>query len=243
MRAPALAAQYRYCDAHFYDTLRSWSGLRDVKETTRKDWRVSSADNHGLKAGEGAYGHDFSNNDADGWKRSSPAWVEQTFRGGLRDYKGVDVGKDECGRARGMASKKDEKFQKGTDMGNIYRERKQKDRLTTERADEHFLGSLRSAPKQSAEEYQRKRRANLNLPQFRELTPEQLTKAKRVFAAIDLDGSGSIDADELKKFLVGLGHKPTDKGVQKLLSAADEGVKDMKASLKEFARLYHGMKL
>ena len=97
--------------------------------------------------------------------------------------------------------------------------------LSTARADEHFLGSLRSAPRQTAEEYQRRRRAHLNLPQYKELTPEQQTKAKRLFASIDLDGSGSIDAEELRKFLVGIGHKSSDKHVKKLLEAADAHVR------------------
>jgi len=133
--------QHRYCDAHFYGSLRSWQGLRDVKETTRSDWRVSAADTMGMKGGEGAYGHDASSNDADGWKRSSAIWVERGFRGGLRDYEGVDLGYNELGGAR--ATGKDAKQSFGTDLGSIYRSTKQCNVLSTARADEHFLGSLR----------------------------------------------------------------------------------------------------
>lgn len=156
------ARQYRYCNSKFYDTLRSWHGLRDVSETTRKDWRVSAADNLGMKGGEGAYGHDQSNNDADGWKRSSTIWVDSTFRGGLRDYVGHDVSLDEEGHPR--AHSKDGKFAAGTNLGNIYRSTKQANVLSTARADECFLGSLRSAPIKSAADYQRQRRRNLGLP-------------------------------------------------------------------------------
>lgn len=234
------ASSRRYCNSHFYDTLRSWHGLRDVRETTRGDWRVSSADNLGMKGAEGAYGHDQSTNDADGWKRSSSVWVESSFRGGLRDYKGVDM-RDEVGRAKG--TEKDQKHQAGTNLGSIYRSTKQAEVLTAARADETFLGSLRAAAPRRAEDYQRTRRAHLNLPQYRDLSAEQVTKAKRVFATIDLDGSGSVDADEIRKFLVSMGHKSTGKAVDQLIKSVEEGPQNSKLALKEFARLYHGLKL
>jgi len=241
------AGSFRYANAHFYDTLRSWPRCRDVKESTPPDWRVSAEDPFGgnRTAGGvcGAYGHDMSTNDADGWKRSSVPYVESTFRGGLRDYKGVDVGYTEEGGVKKQGDGKEKKHMAGTNLGNIYRSSKQCNCLSTARADEHFLGSLRSESRKSTDDYQRTRRANLNLPQFSSLTPEQLTKAKRVFATIDTDDSGTIDAEELRKFLTGLGHRTNDKAVKKLLKAADDGVSDCKASLMEFCRLYHGLKL
>lgn len=186
--ASACRPQFRYANAHFYDTLRSWPRCRDVKESTPPDWRVSAEDPFGgnRTAGGvcGAYGHDMSTNDADGWKRSSVPYVESTFRGGLRDYKGVDVGYTEEGGVKKQGDGKEKKHMAGTNLGNIYRSSKQCNCLSTARADEHFLGSLRSESRKSTDDYQRTRRANLNLPQFSSLTPEQLTKAKRVFATI-----------------------------------------------------------
>jgi len=233
------ASSHKYTNAHFYDTLRSWQGLRDVSETTRKDWRVSSADNLHMGGGEGAYGHDLSNNDAEGWKRSSAVWVEGTFRGGLRSYRGVDVAYDD--QARSKSTGKDRKHQAGTNLGSIYRSTKQANVLSTARADEHFCGSLRSEARRTAEDYQRTRRAHLNLPQHRDLTSEQVTMARRIFASIDLDGSGTIDKEEIRKFLTSMGHKSTGKAVENLIKAADEGTKDSKLALKEFARVYHGV--
>jgi hypothetical protein len=238
---------YRYANTLFCSTLREWNGLRDMKDSDREgltpDWRVSSANTMGLKAGEGAYGHDLSLNDTEGWKRSSPIWVESTFRDGLRDYKARDVGHDEHGNPISPVKLgKDKKFAAGTDLGNIYRSSKQCNVLSTARADEHFMGSLRSGGATSPDEYQRRRRAHLNLPQFKDLSKEEIAKAKRVFEQIDLDGSGTIDADEMRKFLATLGHKPTDKAVAKLIETVDEGVKGLQ-TLKEFARLHHGLML
>jgi len=136
----------------------------------------------GMKGGEGAYGHDLSNNDADGWKRSSAIWVEGTFRSGLRDYKGVDMGFTEEGETKSTG--KDQKQAQGTNLGSIYRSSKQSSVLSTARADEHFLGSLRSEPLRSQDDYQRTRRSHLNLPQYKDLTPEQEKKVRRIFASI-----------------------------------------------------------
>ena len=86
----------------------------------------------------------------------------------------------------------------GESLGSIYRSSKQANVLTTANADDFFMGSLRSAPMQSAAEYQRNRRAKLNLPQYKELTPAEISKAKRVWDSIDLDNSGTIDVEELK---------------------------------------------
>lgn len=231
---------YRYCNTQFYSTLRGWEGKRDVAETTPDDWRVSSADT--LFAGSGgAYGHDMSLNDAQGWRRSSSIWVEGTFRGGLRDYPGQDVAFDEAGNPRRQP--KNSKFVAGTNLGSIYRSTKQSNVLTTARADETFLGSLRSAPKTTHAEYQRTRRSHMNLPQYRDLSSTDVSKAKRIFAQIDLDGSGSVSPEELAKFLTSLGHKSTDKAVKKLMAAAEEGSADSKLQIQEFARLYHGLSL
>ena len=48
---------------------------------------------------------------------------------------------------------------------------------------------------------------NLTVPQFKDLDAAEVSKAKRLFAQIDVDGSGTVDAEELRKFLTGLGHK------------------------------------
>ena len=83
------------------------------------------------------------------------------------------------------------------------------------------------------------------MPQFKSLGAEEVSKAKRLFAQIDTDGSGTIDADELRKFLSSLGHKLEggSKAVVDLIKQADEGAKDCKLQLQEFARLYHGLQL
>ena len=241
--------QSRYAHATFSETLRSWPRCRDVKETTRGDWRVSTEDPLASKIrGEqtgvvGAYGHDMSTNDTEGWRTASPVWTQIKFQSILRDYKGVDVAHDEQGAVTGLAARKDKKHVAGTDLGNIYRSSLMCNVLTPESADKYFMGSMRSSERVMTDDYQRKRRANLNLPQFKSLTPEQVTKARRIFASIDLDGSGTIDADEMRKFLTSMGHKTSDKAVKKLLQAADEGVSDCKASVMEFCRLYHGLKL
>jgi hypothetical protein len=60
-------------------------------------------------------------------------------------------------------------------------------------------------------------------------------------ACTDLDGSGTIDKEEIRKFLTSMGHKSTGKAVENLIKAADEGTKDSKLALKEFARVYHGV--
>lgn len=135
-----------------------------------------------MKGAEGAYGHDQSTNNAEDWRRSSPIWVEGSFRGGLRDYKGVDMGYDELGRSK--ATEKDKKNVAGTNLGSIWRSTKQCNVLSTARADQHFTSSLRSEPRRTAEDYQRTRRSHLNLPQYRDLTQEQVTKASRIFASI-----------------------------------------------------------
>jgi len=244
---------YRYANARFYEQLRSWEGKRDVKDSTPPDWRVrGGVDQMGMKGGEGAYGHDLSLNDADGWKRSSSIWVESTFRSGLRAYQpsakghsdAADVSLDENGNPKVPEKDRKHMAPAGETLGSIYRSSKQANVLSTARADEHFMGSLRSGPPESAAEYQRKRRAKLGLPQFKELSKDDIAKAKRIFASIDLGGSsGGVDTADLKHFFAALGHKTTDKEVVRLLKMAEAGTADMTHELKEFARQYHKLQL
>lgn len=248
---------YRYANAQFYSTLREWTGKRDVADSTPPDWRVHGAPGSGTTYKGSAtaaanWGHDMSLNDADGWKRSSTPWVEKSFREGLRAYApskrggGViegDVAYDEEGRPKEVTKDQKHKAPVGESLGSIYRSSKQANVLTTANADDFFMGSLRSAPMQSAAEYQRNRRAKLNLPQYKELTPAEISKAKRVWDSIDLDNSGTIDVEELKKFLVALGHRATDKNVQKLINAAEHEAADMKQRLRDFAKMFHGISL
>lgn len=237
---------YRYCNSHFYDTLRSWNGGDDLdmRHRTPKDWRVSTADTLGL--GGTAFGHDLTLNDLEGWRRSSRIWVEKQFRGGMRDYPGQDVAFDETGAPRQQA-----KVVGDVSSGqgaSIYRPKIQANTMSTARADECFLGSLRTDEVFDRDEYQRRRRRNLNLPQvrpprrapsqaldvrplevrspppilpsqhpqYKDLRPEVISKAKRLFAQIDLDGSGSVDSDELRKFLKALGHSEKKKALRSL---------------------------
>uniref|UniRef100_A0A7S2MYF3 EF-hand domain-containing protein n=1 Tax=Haptolina brevifila TaxID=156173 RepID=A0A7S2MYF3_9EUKA len=238
---------YRYANAHFYDTLRSWDGKTDISTRTPKDWRVSAADTMGLGGTSGGLnGHtsaDLSLNDAEGWRRSSSTWVEKQFRNNMRAYPGQDVGFDEHG-----IPKKQGKIVGDVSSGQgdtIYRKKKQSDSLSTYRAHQHFSGSLRSSESVDADEYARRRRRNLNLPQYKDLPAEVISKSKRLFAQIDADGSGTVDAQELRKFLEGMGHKVEggNKAIQELMKQADEGATDCKLAIKEFARLYHGLKL
>ena len=68
--------------------------------------------------------------------------------------------------------------------------------------------------------------------------------AVELFERFDADGSGTIDADELKKFLGSIGHtKANSKAVKELMQAAEEGVADGLLQVKEFCRVYHGLKL
>ena len=231
-----------FADKKFYETLRSWPRARDMKDFTPADWRVSTDQGSRLNLGGAGWGHDMSLNDADGWKRSSVHWVESQFRGNMRNYPGHDVNLDDMGNPK--PPPKQGKHVAGTDLGNIYRDRKQSNIMTTARADEQFLGSLRNEGPLSTDEYQRRRRKHLNLPQYQELSSENVAKAKRLFATIDTDGSGTIDADELKKFLGSIGHtKANSKAVKELMQAAEEGVADGLLQVKEFCRVYHGLKL
>lgn len=151
----------------------------------------------------------------------------------------ADVGLDEEGHVHFQRTKKM--------MGEtIWREKKQASRLTTARADETFLGSLRSAGCSDGDEYRRRRARLLNLPSYEALSAEQRTKAKRAFANLDANGDGVIDAEELRRFLKSCGHRVgagAPKQVKQLIAAAEEGVSDAKLQVKEFARLYNGLKL
>ena len=232
------AGSKAYCDSHFFSTLREWKECRDVRLDTPDDWRVSSKD---LSANTVNVGHDLTTNDAYGWKTASPIWTQEEFKRRLREYPeedAVDIRDSEDPHA----PVKDKKNVAGTDLGNIYRSSLQCNVLTPEMADKQFMHSLRNTYRIRPEEYQRKRRTNLNLPQFKTLDPEQLTKAKRLFISLDLEGSGQrLDPEDVRRFLTSLGHKPSDKAVKQLLTAAEEGHFDAKHQLKEFARLYHGI--
>ena len=233
---------FRYANAQFYDSLRSWNGKADIATRTPKDWRVSTADRMGLGPGGGAYGHDFSGNNADDWRRSSPIWVEKQFREKMNVYPGRDVGFNEEGHERKEANAK---AKIGISGESIWRDQKQANRLSTAKADACFESSLRSSSVSDRDEYQRRRRRNLNLPAYKDIPPDEVSKAKRLFAQIDLNQDGSIDQDELKKFLSTLGHKVQGgpKAVQDLIKAADEGAADCRLQIKEFARVYNGLKL
>jgi len=238
------AGSFRYCNAHFHDTLRSWDGDMDIGTRTPKNWRVSAAD---LLAGGSRRADELSLNDADGWRCSKSIWCEDLFRNGLRNYKGQDVALDEHGNPRNL-EKEGRKIRGDVSAGlgaSIYRPTKQANTMSTEKADEVFQESLRSTSTVDKDAYQRRRRRNLNLPQFKDLDAAEVSKAKRLFAQIDVDGSGTVDAEELRKFLTGLGHKVEGgtKAVQDLIKQADEGASDCKLAMKEFARLYHGLKL
>ena len=230
-----------FADKKFYETLRQWPRARDVKDFTPADWRVAGDQAARLNLGGAGWGHDLTTNDADGWKRSSVPWVEKSFRGGLRDYAGHDVNLDEMGNPKPRP--KQQAHVAGTDLGNIYRDRKASNVMSTAMADSHFMSSLRSEKRITAEQYQRTRRAHLKLPQYQELSKEAVAKAKRLFAQIDLDGSGTIDAEELKRFLESLGHKQNTKAVKELIASVEEGTADGKLQIKEFCRMYHGMSL
>jgi len=235
---------FRYANAQFYDSLRSWNGKADIATRTPKDWRVSSADlmkAGAAAAGVGAYGHDFSGNNADDWRRSSPIWVEKQFREKMNVYEGHDVAYGEDGHIK----RENAKSGVGIVGESIWRDAKQASRLSTAKADQFFEGSLRSTDTVDRDEYQRRRRRNLNLPAFKDIPATEVSKAKRLFAQIDLNGDGSIDAEELKTFLGTLGHKVQGgpQAVQDLIKAADEGAPDCKLQIKEFARVYNGLKL
>ena len=214
-----------------------------MKETTRKDWRgVDDVDRRGMRRGHA------DKEDLDELKKKSDVWVEEHFREELRHYpKDDEIGRsfDTGLRDKELAFAKEKKPLRpaGDELGSIYRKVKQSDKLRQEDADEYFQESLRSEQRMSPDEYQRRRRAHLKLPRFRNLSPDQVTKAKRIFASIDLDGSGSVAGEDMRKFLVAIGYKESDKAVKKLIEDADKGSKDSKVHLKEFVSLYHGMEL
>ena len=235
---------HRYANAKFYETLRAWDGLRDVKDMTPPDWRGGGGGStyKGSATAAANWGHDMSLNDADGWRRSAPVWVEKTFRGGLRDYPSMDIALDEMGNPKMPEKDKKHMAPAGEMLGSIYRSKKQSEVLTTAMADRHFMGSMRGTPPTSAAEYQRKRRAKMGLPIFKELSQDQEAKAKRIFAQLDF-GPGGIDVEALQNFFAALGHKPTSKEPKRLTAAAEERTADMKSQLRDFARSFHGLNL
>ena len=68
-------------------------------------------------------------------------------------------------------------------------------------------------------------------------TAEELEKLRRVFQKIDEDGSGTIEATELKDMLEMMGQQPTDHQINTMLQLAD---KDNSGSIDfdEFCMIY-----
>ena len=54
------------------------------------------------------------------------------------------------------------------------------------------------------------------------LDEEQIIELKGVFEMFDFDGSGAIDAKELKQVMQNLGMNPTEEEVQRMMEDADE---------------------
>ena len=189
----------RHCNAVFADSLRDWTGRSDdVSKTTRKDWRISSADRLAMRGGEGAFGHDVSLNNADDWKRSSTIYVNQTFSSGLRAYQGEswqspDAGFDANGHPRAN------NLPRHVGSGDIYRKPAYMMNLTTVQADQHYIPSLRAYQPKNTSEFLRTRQRHLKLPAYKDLSEEEVRRAQRLFARIDKDESGTIDAAELRK--------------------------------------------
>ena len=223
---------FRYCNSHFHNSLRSWDGNVDVATRTPKDWRVPASDTLGL--GGSAFGHDLTLNDLEGWRRSSPLWVDKQFTGAMRDYEGQDVAVDEHGADRRPQSRHKGDVSSGQGA-SIWRDAKLANVMSTARADEHFLGSLRCDRITDSGDYQQRRRRNLNLPAYKTLTAEQTSKAKRLFAQMDVNRSGTIDGEELRKLLKALGHKVEGgpKAIKDLIKLADEGATDSKLKVQD----------
>ena len=74
-------------------------------------------------------------------------------------------------------------------------------------------------------------------PLLRKLVVALLVVSGTPLNAYQKSGLGRrLDAEEVRKLCVSLGHKTRDKAVKQLLEAADEGTKDAKLQVKEFAR-------
>ena len=54
------------------------------------------------------------------------------------------------------------------------------------------------------------------------LDEEQILELKGVFEMFDVDGSGAIDAKELKQVMQNLGMNPTEEEVNRMMQEADE---------------------
>ena len=67
---------------------------------------------------------------------------------------------------------------------------------------------------------------------------EEKSPAEIAFAEIDKDGSGSIDAKELKTFCTSMGLELTEKEIDDLIAEAEEGSKekDGKISFEELKK-------
>jgi len=73
------------------------------------------------------------------------------------------------------------------------------------------------------------------------ITNEELEHARKKFFDVDIDGSGSIDIDELAAMLRSLGKDPTDAEVAEMMSKADGGTHgdgDGRISLREWLGWY-----
>jgi len=72
------------------------------------------------------------------------------------------------------------------------------------------------------------------------LTETEINKSREAFHAFDIDGSGTIDRDELRKVLEEMGQKPTEEEIFKMINEIDnsnKGVIDFNDFLKVIA--YH----
>lgn len=70
------------------------------------------------------------------------------------------------------------------------------------------------------------------------MSDKELENARKIFFELDIDGSGSIDADELGAVMRSLGQSPTEQELAELIKSVDEGDKDGKLQLREFLKLY-----
>ena len=68
------------------------------------------------------------------------------------------------------------------------------------------------------------------------LDEEQIIELKGVFEMFDVDGSGAIDAKELKQVMQNLGMNPTEEEVNRMMQEADEDDSG-EIEFKEFAIL------
>lgn len=78
------------------------------------------------------------------------------------------------------------------------------------------------------------------------ISDEDLQRAKQAFFKVDIDGSGSIDKEELGVMLKSLGQSPTDEELQAMIDEADgaslntgeSGDRNGKIEMREFLKWY-----